>query len=195
MTPITRQFYQNLVTCLSAVSGHPMYQSLLDWHFLVLPIIPALFIFAGMFLGVRTERVPRAVFYSFLTCFIAAFVVSGIWVYVTPAPFWIGLVFYAAFSFALAQASYRAGVGLRLLSHGPLAIYIILATVLVSFFFILFSNNLPTLPSSKEDLKKTFRTMSGRDPGADEKKAFWKATVGEEDPSQEKRDDHWGGKK
>jgi hypothetical protein len=191
MASFALHFYKNLVFSLSGFSEHAVWQSLLDWHFLFLPAVSILCIFAGTFLGVRTERKPGTVFYCFLVVFAAVCIISGVWLVLQPAPYWVGLAYYAAFSFGLGLAAYRAGVGIRILSNGPIVTYIIIGTAVVSVFFILFSYNLPSIPVTREELKKTFKSISGRDPNAGEKKAYWKGTVGEENPSAGKQDDHW----
>ena len=49
--------------------------------------------------------------------------------------------------------------------------------------------------SSKREYKKTFIGVTGRKTTKDEKRSFWKTAVGEENPSQSKKDDYWRGDK
>ena len=49
--------------------------------------------------------------------------------------------------------------------------------------------------NNKQGLKKTFKGVAGREADAEEKKGFWKSAVGEEKPSEAKKDEYWKGKK
>ncbi len=50
-----------------------------------------------------------------------------------------------------------------------------------------------SLKSSKGDLRNTFIGASGRKPDQEEKRNFWKGAVGEERPSESKKNKHWRG--
>jgi len=59
------------------------------------------------------------------------------------------------------------------------------------FMYVFFLSSSISFDFSKEGLRSTYKSIFGRTPGDSEKKAFWGGVVGDEKPSETKKEEYW----
>jgi len=102
------------------------------------------------------------------------------------------LVFLSVFIYWTLISGNRLGIKIASFLKRPGGLIMVSAFLFLAFImYAFFLSSSINLAFSKEGLRKTYKSIFGRDPGDSEKKAFWGGTVGEETPSKTKKDEYW----
>ncbi len=107
-------------------------------------------------------------------------------------------VYCVSFTACIFLFLFIVGFKLAVIVKGKRWILLYSLVVVVLFIGTYLISGAPTLrkislQSSKSNLRNTFIDASGRKPNQEEKRNFWKGAVGEERPSELKKNEHWKG--
>lgn len=69
--------------------------------------------------------------------------------------------------------------------------WILLIIVVIAYAINFFSVGDRSQKFAKEELRETFKGITGRTPNKEEKASFWGESVGDKNPSKVKKDEYW----
>ncbi len=104
-------------------------------------------------------------------------------------------VYIIALLICLSLVSIHMGLqyAVRIRKNGWYLLYTL--CVIVLFIGVYLINGAPAMSispgTSKEQLRETWKSITGENPNAEEKRTFWKGALGEDNPNSNKKSDYW----
>lgn len=198
---ILEKIIEHFLLSLTALNTSKAYQEVLSAYYAYVPVFFILMPVIGFFIVVRLRT--RSPFFYFIykrgTLIIIAFlivVLAGFsLLYLKSLKIYYLIPFIISIIILLLSVGFRLAVIIKGNNWALLYMFVVVILFIGTYLF----SGAPTfrnisLGASKSELKDTFRGVAGREPDRDEKRSFWKGAVGEENPSESKKDQYWKGK-
>jgi lysylphosphatidylglycerol synthetase-like protein (DUF2156 family) len=188
--------YTNYLYSLYSISPSPLWQeSVINYHQICIFAFAAVFIIAVITaFRIRTgfSVTPRIYAVGLGTLGVSAAAVALFIFLLTQNT--LSTVMVSAFLTSVIVLMSSSGfiLGFYLRQNQQVLLYVFgFAVLLAAAYAAVFFSDMGGQKTDKESLRERFKTLTGHSPNDEEKGLFWKATVGEEQPSETKKNEYW----